>query len=267
MRSEWTTVAGLRMHARVWEREDLKKAPAVVLLHGLGMSSRYTIPTANLLAKEMRVFAPELPGFGLSEKPRRPLDVPELARFLASWTKAVGLERVTFVGNSFGCQIIAQLAASDPRFLWRAVMIAPTVEPAARTAWRQVMRLAHTALIEPLGLVSLASVDYLRAGPWRVWRTFKFALADRIEEKLAHTKAPTLVIRGGRDPLVSARWAAEATEILPRGRLISIPRAAHAVYYNSPHELSQIISEFVFREDEAQFVKHQADVHSAPYGT
>ncbi|MEJ7616330.1 MAG: alpha/beta hydrolase [Pyrinomonadaceae bacterium] len=131
----------------------------------------------------------------------------------------------------------------------RAVMIAPTVEPGARQAWRQIMRLARTALVEPPALIALATMDYLRAGPRRVWRTFKFALADRIEEKLARTQAPTLVIRGGRDPLVSARWAAEAAAILPRGRLVIIPRAAHAVYYNSPRELSHIISEFMLRDD------------------
>ncbi|MEJ7710157.1 MAG: alpha/beta hydrolase [Pyrinomonadaceae bacterium] len=98
----------------MWDRDDLRGAPAVVLVSGLGMSSRYIILTADLLAKEVRVFAPELPGFGLSEKPRQPLNVQQLSRSLNLWMSEVGLNRAVFVGNSFGCQVISQLALTSP---------------------------------------------------------------------------------------------------------------------------------------------------------
>jgi pimeloyl-ACP methyl ester carboxylesterase len=61
--SSWTQVNGRRMHARVGGRVG---APAVVLLHGLGVSSRYMLPLARELAPHFRVYAVDLPGFGRS---------------------------------------------------------------------------------------------------------------------------------------------------------------------------------------------------------
>lgn len=270
MKSVWNTIADLKIHARVWEREDLSNAPAVVLVPGLGMSSRYTVPTAALLAENWRVYAPDMPGFGHSDKPPRTLDVPELAQFLAAWIEAMQLRGALLIGNSFGCQIIAQLAVSAPEILSRAtavVMIAPTIEPGARQAWRQLWRLAQTALVEPLSLIPLATVDYFRADPRRVWRTFRFALRDRIEEKLPRITTPTLVISGGRDPLVPQSWAAQASEILPRGRLVIISHAAHAMYFNSPREVARIVEEFAARTDAARVTKPEADAELPFYGT
>ena len=52
-----------RMHTRVWGGVGPARPPAV-LVHGLGMSGRYLAPTAERLAADFRVYAPDLPGFG-----------------------------------------------------------------------------------------------------------------------------------------------------------------------------------------------------------
>ncbi len=55
------------MHARVPTRQiPTPHTDPVVLVHGLGVSSRYMLPTLALLAPRYRVFAPDLPGFGHS---------------------------------------------------------------------------------------------------------------------------------------------------------------------------------------------------------
>ena len=102
LRSIWTDAGGWRMHARASTDPVPADAPAVVLVHGLGLSGRYMVPVARHLARHYRVFAPDLPGFGDSEKPRRALDVPELGDALAAWIRATGLGRAVPLGNSFG---------------------------------------------------------------------------------------------------------------------------------------------------------------------
>ncbi|WP_292510847.1 alpha/beta fold hydrolase, partial [Methylobacterium sp.] len=66
----------------VYARVSINPVPdnrlPVILVHGLGMSSRYMIPLARHLAPHFRVYAPDLPGFGLSDKPHRALTVREL---------------------------------------------------------------------------------------------------------------------------------------------------------------------------------------------
>ena len=235
------------MHARVINDSALvdATAPAVVLVHGLGVSSRYMMPTAVRLSTHARVFAPDLPGCGLSDKPPRALSIPELADALAAWMKACRLEQAVLVGNSLGAQIIVDFAVRYPERVLRAVLVAPTIDPRARVFMRQVMRLLLDALREPLSLTPLAIGDYLRAGLFRASRTLSYALVDRIEDKLPLMRARTLVVRGGKDPIVPQRWMEDATALLPSARLVVIPHAAHAVNYNAPDELADEVLRFM----------------------
>lgn len=59
LRSQYTTVDGLSMHARVSAEALPEDATVVILVHGLVISSRYMIPTAELLAPVTRVYAPD----------------------------------------------------------------------------------------------------------------------------------------------------------------------------------------------------------------
>ncbi len=70
---------------------------------------------------------------------------------------------------------------------------------------------------------------------------------DAIEKKLPRMRQPTLVVRGGRDPLVSQPWAEEAAALLPAGALAVVPGAGHAVNYNSPAQLAEVVTAFVGR--------------------
>ena len=217
----------------------------MVLVHGMVVSSRYMLPTAERLAPLCNVYAVDLPGYGKSAKPARVLSLAELADALAAWMQAAGLESAHLVGNSFGCQIIAEFALRPPARIERLVLQGPTVDPSARSLWRQFLRLAQNSSREPksLGFISLA--DYWAAGLRRAWATMKIAIADHIEEKLPRVRAPTLVVRGTRDPLVPHDWAARVTHLLPRGSLREIPGAPHTINYSAPDAFVAAIAPFL----------------------
>src|SRR5207248_863562 len=109
--SGWWQVGGFRIHARHFKNLILASAPAIVLVHGLGASHRYLMPVAEELSHFVQVYVPDLPGFGLSDKPRQTFTIPQLADALADWIHAAGLGRPILLGNSMGCQIIVDLAA------------------------------------------------------------------------------------------------------------------------------------------------------------
>ena len=92
--------------------------------------------------------------------------------------------------------------------------------------------------------------DYWQCGLRRLIGTFRYALQDRIEEKLPYVRVPTLVVRGGKDPIVPQRWCEEAVRLLPQGRLVVIPGAGHTVNYNSPVELARVVREFAGVRDQ-----------------
>jgi 2-hydroxy-6-oxonona-2,4-dienedioate hydrolase len=128
------------MHARVSVDSAPSGSLPLVLVHGIGVASRFMVPVAELLAPYHRVYAPDLPGSGKSEKPAYALSLVELTDDLAGWTRAIGLEGAAFLGNSFGCQIVAGLALRYPGLVERVVLQGPTMDPRGRTAWQQVAR-------------------------------------------------------------------------------------------------------------------------------
>jgi pimeloyl-ACP methyl ester carboxylesterase len=233
------------MYARTSENPLLKDRPALILVHGLVVSSRYMVPIAELLSAHCRVYAPDLPGFGKSGKPPHVLSVVELSNTLAAWMQEAGLERAAFLGNSFGCQIIADLSVRHPGLVERVVLQGPTMDPRGRTVLRQIGGFLLDMPREPLSLLAIELLDYLSAGTVRSWRTFRYALEDRIESKLPNMLVPTLVVRGSRDRIVSQRWAEEVTSLLPMGRLVVIPGAAHTANYGWPLQFAREVRAFL----------------------
>ncbi len=239
------------MHARVSEDSLLKDRPALILVHGLVVSSRYMVPIAELLSAHYRVYAPDLPGFGKSGKPPHVLSLLELSNTLAAWMQEASLERAAFLGNSFGCQIIADLSVRHPERVERAVLQGPTMDPRGRTVLRQIGGFLLDMPQEPLSLLAIELLDYLSAGTVRSWRTFRYALEDRIEGKLPNMSVPTLVVRGSRDRIVSQCWAEEVTSLLPLGRLVVIPGAAHTANYGWPLEFAREVHAFLSHSGKA----------------
>ena len=252
LRSRWADVCGLTIHYRASQNIVPSDQLAVVLVHGLGVSSRYMLPIAEHLALDYPVFAPDLPGFGLSDKPAHVLTLRELADALAHWMEAVALTRAAFIRNSLGNEIIVELALRHPEKITCLVLQGPTPEPSARNAPQQVWRYIATSPFEqpPLGWVS--ATDYVLCGVRRFVLTFRYMLQDRIEEKLPRVQAPTLVVRGERDRIVSQPWAEQVAQLLPNARLVVIPGAAHAINFSYPAEFRDVLVPFLRSQPSAR---------------
>lgn len=245
MRTTWTNVHGWRMHARVAEQQVGSDVPAMVLVHGVGVSDRYLLPLAERLARRHPTYVPDLPGFGRSDKPARVLTVPELTDALAGWVEAAGPRQATYVGNSMGCQYIVDLAVRYPHLIERAVLIGPTVDAAARSLWQQIGRGVIDMLREPLSYWPLLVNDYLTAGTLRTVKTLQYGVADPLMEKLPLVRVPTLVVRGQRDPIAPQRWVEEAARMIPHSRVTTIAGAAHIPNYTTPEPMAAVIEDFV----------------------
>lgn len=219
-------------------------SPVFILVHGLGMSGRYMMPTAELLVPHGKVHIPDLPGFGLSDDPTRVLTVPELADALLRWVDARQIPAGILVGNSLGGQVIIDFAARYPDRLTGAVLVGPTIDPDARRSLVQIWRLLVDIFREPGRLIAIGVADYLRAGFHWCLRTLHHALAHPVLEMLPRIRVPVLLVRGGRDPITSEAWADRATALIPRAWHVTIPHAAHAVNFNAPEDLVREILDF-----------------------
>jgi pimeloyl-ACP methyl ester carboxylesterase len=120
LRSGYVEVGDLRVHHTYAGRGD-----PVLLIHGLG-SSGYIEWRFNLasLARSHRVLAPDLPGFGRTDKPRAArYGIPYFARTLVRYLDAVGVRSVAVVGTSMGGRVALELALKFSPRLNKLVLV------------------------------------------------------------------------------------------------------------------------------------------------
>jgi pimeloyl-ACP methyl ester carboxylesterase len=104
-------------HKLFYREAGSKTAPAILLLHGFPTSShmfRNLIPT---LADRYYVVAPDLPGFGFSDAPDRKqfrYTFEHLAKVIAGFTEAIGLERFAIYVFDYGAPVGLRLALAHP---------------------------------------------------------------------------------------------------------------------------------------------------------
>jgi pimeloyl-ACP methyl ester carboxylesterase len=96
----------------------------VLFIHGLG-SSGYMEWRFNLeyAATRHRVYAPDLPGFGRTEKPRARYGVPYFTRFVERYMDDRGLRSAAVVGASLGGRIALELALEHPKRVRKLVLV------------------------------------------------------------------------------------------------------------------------------------------------
>jgi pimeloyl-ACP methyl ester carboxylesterase len=187
-----------------------RDAPPVLLLHGLGATSASFLPTLWDLARDHRVFAVDLPGFGESGKPVRALHAAYFARWAIAFLDALGIERAHLVGNSMGGRVALEVALRAPDRVDRLALLCPSL------AWRRYrVAVGLVRLLRPeIAVTPLPMLHALVVGALRVM----FAHPERI---------PQAAMQGAADEFLRVF----AT---PRGR-IAFFHAAREIYLEDPH--------------------------------
>ncbi|TCC63336.1 alpha/beta hydrolase [Kribbella pittospori] len=215
----------------------------VVHIHGFAISGSYLMPTARLLAGRWTNVVPDLPGYGRSEKRDYVLNVPALAGALLAVLDALDIDRAVLVGNSMGCPIGLEVAHEAPERVHRLVLVSPAGGIQNRPLPRAIRQLALDVVRESPRMAPIALPDYLRFGPVNGLRLFHELTLYPSLERLLHTPVPTLAVLGGRDPLMPPPSRVREVGRLAAQHLsvVLVDRAAHAVNFNHPEELAQVI--------------------------
>lgn len=223
----------------------------IVLVHPIGMSSRAMVPLLRALGPEREVFAPDLPGFGLSDSPPKPLGVPGLATALRRWMIDNQVAPATVVAASLGSQVAVELAARNPALVERLVLVGPPLPSAARRPRRIARRVTRAAVGSSPRMTPALLRDRLDAPPWRLRQELRLVLAYDLEQHLPEVEAPTLVVRGERDKIATAEAAKRITGLLPRARSATLEHAGHMPGPRRSGHLAGLIESFVAEDPPA----------------
>jgi pimeloyl-ACP methyl ester carboxylesterase len=238
-----TNIDGFEIGVRTNNYDPQKQT--IVLIHGIGVSSNYFLPLAKTLATIYNVYALDLPGYGSTVKPPKPLNVDELAQVTGAFLQHHNLTNVTLIGHSMGCQIVARLNDIHPERIGKMILLAPTVNRKERSVFIQGMRLFQDTFYEAPKVNAIIFSDYLRMGVRRYLQTSKYMVDNHIEDSLINTSTPCLIIRGEKDHIVPHTWAWYLESLSEHNSVHEIKGAPHAFQYKFAQEVKNICQTFI----------------------
>jgi pimeloyl-ACP methyl ester carboxylesterase len=251
----------------------------VVLLHGFGESSYSWRQVMPELARSFRVVAPDLNGFGWTERPRDPQSYTREGqeRLVLGVLGALGVTRAQFVGHSYGGSLTLFLASRHPDLVRSMVLIdsaAPTYSDDRRSRVASIrpldslfVRLALTprhvrgSLLASVYDPALVTPELVRAYLERLRVHGEddafYGLTARLSRpeaaggvELETLALPALVIWGAEDRLIRVEAGRQAARRLPAGEFVAIPQCGHLPMEERPAELLGLMMPFLRRHGE-----------------
>uniref|UniRef100_UPI003217A0A1 alpha/beta fold hydrolase n=1 Tax=uncultured Arthrobacter sp. TaxID=114050 RepID=UPI003217A0A1 len=115
----------------------LPAPPAVVLVHGIGVSHRYLRRLHGLLAETGDTYSIDLPGFGATPRPAHALSVADHATYILGALEQLGVLEFVLVGHSMGSQFAVEAALQQPARISQLVLMGPVVDSKRRSVLQQ----------------------------------------------------------------------------------------------------------------------------------
>lgn len=151
--------------------------PPLVFLHGWGASHRFWRWAFSAFAPRYRCIAPDLVGFGRSEKPRRDYSIDAYTAWLGKFLDVLGHPRVTLVGHSMGGTIALQFAMEHPERVERLALVNPLIHGPSAFSGR-------TRMLMLPGIRALAFA-MAKVGSLRSWVIRDFTHGAPLDEDLS----------------------------------------------------------------------------------
>ncbi|HUX44102.1 MAG TPA: alpha/beta hydrolase [Terracidiphilus sp.] len=239
-RSHWTTVDGYRMHYYVMGPEN---GPAAVLVHGLGARAEdWQNLSPYLVRAGYRVYLPDLPGYGQSEKPADfSYSVRDEAQVVVDFLNTLGLKQVDLGGWSMGGWIVQLVAAEHPERI-RRLMLFDSAGIYDRPTWNTALFTPNNAseldqldaLLMPNppkipGFVSRDVLRHSRKDAWVIQRALASMLTgkDTTDALLPRLKMPVLLVWGAKDEITPLEQGEKMHLLVPQSELDVIPGCGH----------------------------------------
>jgi len=242
----------------------------VLLLHGSGpgvsawANWRMTIPS---LAEHFRVIAPDLVGFGYTDRSASSYDLPTWTSHALGVLDALDIESAHVVGNSFGGSVALSLAIHHRSRVRRlslmgAVGVSFELTEGLEAVWgyepsvQSMAQLIELFTAKPVtGLAELAELRYLASiqpgfqesfsamfpAPRQRWVD---ALAHD-DEDIASITCPTLIFHGREDRIIPLSCSLRLLDLIPDSQLHIFGECGHWTQIEHADDFNQMLGSFL----------------------
>ena len=266
--SWFTRVNGVGIH---YQEAGDEQATPIILIHGFISSnliwSHVLLPLAR---KGFRVIAPDLPGYGYSDKPAEArYTIAEQARGVVAFMDRLGIKKAMIAGASYGGAIAATMALDFPDRVAKLILIGAVTNDEAKkkflmrvsclpligdvatplflgSRWilRKRMQNMYRRMQKPINEKMVSSRHHLlaTANTHRAMiRTARAWSASRIEREAALIRHPTMLVWGDQDDHIPLDVAFRLRDTMPNARLLLFRNCGHL----PPAEYPEIFVEAV----------------------
>jgi 4,5:9,10-diseco-3-hydroxy-5,9,17-trioxoandrosta-1(10),2-diene-4-oate hydrolase len=248
----------------------------VLLLHGFGQFLEVWWFNIGPLSEQYQVYAMDLPGHGLSDKPVVDYTLSFTTEFIIGFMEALGIGRASLIGHSMGGAICLGAAISFPDkvdkiipvdsgglsekvpLLYRLctlpilgdILIRPTVKAGVRHRIERAFYNPDLVSEEMVNLnyeflkmhgVKDTMLSILRSGA-SISGPYPEAI---ITDKLHLIKSPTLLIHGAQDEVVPLEYAQNACRLIPDCSLEIIDECGHCPHLEKASEFNEAVISFL----------------------
>lgn len=244
--------------------EEGDSANTIILLHGLGGMAERWLPIIPLLSKKYRVIAPDLIGYGKSDKPQVDY-TPEFFRdSVLGFLEALSLQNTIMIGTSLGGEIVAECAITQNPSIKRIVMVAPAgimkkptpvleaYTMAALYPNHESVRNSYQMMMGENKEISPQSVENFISNMTRPNSKMVFLStllgmknSPAITEKLQLIKIPTLLIWGSEDKMIPIEYSKGFVSSIPNCYFVVMEGCGHTPYEEKPNEFANIVLDFL----------------------
>jgi pimeloyl-ACP methyl ester carboxylesterase len=254
--------------------------PVLVLIHGMAGSSVTWEPAMALLARDYTVVAPDLMGHGESDKPRGDYSLGAHASSLRDLMVALGHERATIVGQSFGGGVALQLTYQHPELCERIVLVGsgglgrevslllrlltlPGAEQVLPIACNTRVRDAGMTVTHWLGKLGMRPAPAVE----EIWRSYSSLSDASTRQAFVHTLRsvvdvqgqrvsasdklylaaglPTLIVWGDHDPIIPIEHGIATHAAIPGSRFEVFEGVGHFPHCEQPQHFVEVLVDFL----------------------
>jgi pimeloyl-ACP methyl ester carboxylesterase len=209
--------------------------PPVLLLHGGASDSSDWLPTMAALADRFSFYAPDLIGFGRSERNEGGYYLSDFSNFILGFMGALGLEKASLVGHSFGARVCLDVALRQQERVNKLMLI-------DASGLGKVSSLGNALLTVFWALRKLMN----RPQPYPKFLAREGEDFNRVEdEALRRLTTPTLLVWKRYDPYLPVSQARRTEKLIPGARLVVMPGFGHAPNKQNRPAFHRLMLEFL----------------------